>query len=103
MFAQRESHFASIIQVESSELIYMAEAHWRSFLDLSLTEFLKGSQINLAVTGLSRAGKTVFITSLIHNVLSALHQPHRMPLLKAVGELNDPYATSPRQSSCGAK
>jgi predicted YcjX-like family ATPase len=38
------------------------------------------------VTGLSRAGKTVFITSLIHNLLSALHNPHRMPLLKVVGE-----------------
>lgn len=51
-----------------------------------LAEIAKGSTINLAVTGLSRAGKTVFITSLVHNLLSALHQPHRMPLLKAVGE-----------------
>ena len=64
----------------------MIETRSRSLLDLSLTELLKGSQINLAVTGLSRAGKTVFITSLIHNVLSALHQPHRMPLLNAVAE-----------------
>jgi len=38
------------------------------------------------VTGLSRAGKTVFITSLVHNLLSALHSAYRMPLLKAVGE-----------------
>lgn len=51
-----------------------------------VTELAKGSTINLAVTGLSRAGKTVFITSLVHNLLSALHQPHRMPLLKVVGE-----------------
>jgi predicted YcjX-like family ATPase len=51
-----------------------------------VTELVKGSTVNLAVTGLSRAGKTVFITSLVHNLLSALHQPHRMPLLKAVGE-----------------
>lgn len=49
-------------------------------------ELVKGSTANLAVTGLSRAGKTVFITSLVHNLLSALHQPHRMPLLKVVGE-----------------
>jgi len=28
----------------------------------------------------------VFITSLTHNLLSALHQPHRMPLLKVVGD-----------------
>ena len=51
-----------------------------------LTELAKGSTIWLAVTGLSRAGKTVFITSLIHNLLSALHNPNRMPLLNAIGE-----------------
>lgn len=51
-----------------------------------LTELVKGSTVNLAVTGLSRAGKTVFITSLVHNLLSALHQPHRMPLLKVIGD-----------------
>jgi predicted YcjX-like family ATPase len=52
----------------------------------NLTELAKGSTVWLAVTGLSRAGKTVFITSLVHNLLSALHNPNRMPLLKAVGE-----------------
>jgi len=51
-----------------------------------LAELVKGSTVNLAVTGLSRAGKTVFITSLVHNLLSALHQPYRMPLLRVVGE-----------------
>jgi len=43
----------------------------------SVAELAKGSTVSLAVTGLSRAGKTVFITSLVHNLLSALHQPHR--------------------------
>ena len=57
---------------------------WLSVPDLA--ELVKGSTVNLAVTGLSRAGKTVFITSLVHNLLSALHQPHRMPLLKVVGD-----------------
>ena len=52
----------------------------------NLAEFVKGSTVSLAVTGLSRAGKTVFITSLVHNLLSALHQPHRMPLLRVVGD-----------------
>jgi len=52
----------------------------------NLTELAKGSTVWLAVTGLSRAGKTVFITSLIHNFLSALHNPNRMPLLRVVGE-----------------
>jgi predicted YcjX-like family ATPase len=51
-----------------------------------LTELARGSTINLAVTGLSRAGKTVFITSLVHNLLSALHQPFRMPFLKVVAD-----------------
>ena len=50
----------------------------------NLAELTRGSSVNLAVTGLSRAGKTVFITSLVHNILSALHQPHRMPLLTVV-------------------
>lgn len=60
----------------------------RDLTDLlpSLAELAKGSTVRLAVTGLSRAGKTVFLTSLAHNLLSALHQPHRMPLLKMVGE-----------------
>jgi predicted YcjX-like family ATPase len=45
-----------------------------------------GATVWLAVTGLSRSGKTVFITSLIHNLLSSLHNPNRMPLLNVVGE-----------------
>ena len=52
----------------------------------NLTELVKGSTVWLAVTGLSRAGKTVFITSLVHNLLSALHYPNRMPLLKVVAD-----------------
>jgi predicted YcjX-like family ATPase len=47
---------------------------------------LSGSTVWLAVTGLSRSGKTVFITSLIHNLLSAMNNPHRMPLLNVVAE-----------------
>jgi len=52
----------------------------------NLTELTAGSTVWLAVTGLSRSGKTVFITSLVHNLLSALHNPNRMALLKVVGE-----------------
>jgi uncharacterized protein len=52
----------------------------------SLGEFAGGATVWLAVTGLSRSGKTVFITSLIHNLLSSLHNPSRMPLLNVVGE-----------------
>src|SRR5262249_10179834 len=47
---------------------------------------VQGSTVWLAVTGLSRSGKTVFITSLVHNLLSASHNPTRMPLLRVVGE-----------------
>lgn len=53
---------------------------------VNLSELVSGSTVSLAVTGLSRAGKTVFITSLIHNLLGALHNPNRMPLLRVVGE-----------------
>ncbi len=53
---------------------------------VDLTEWVRGSTVWLAVTGLSRAGKTVFITSLVHNLLSALHYPNRMPLLKVVAD-----------------
>ena len=52
----------------------------------NLGEFAGGATVWLAVTGLSRSGKTVFITSLIHNLLSSLHNPNRMPLLNVVGE-----------------
>jgi predicted YcjX-like family ATPase len=64
----------------------LADAISRAELSFDLTDFAKGSTVWLAVTGLSRSGKTVLITSLIHNLLSALHNPNRMPLLKVVGE-----------------
>ena len=73
-------------------------------------DFVQGSTVSLAVTGLSRAGKTVFVTSLAHNLLSAMHQPYRMPLLRVVGEGRltaarlaqagaDPLARFPYQSN----
>jgi predicted YcjX-like family ATPase len=65
------------IVVETSERLFRA---------LSLADLTAGSTVWLAVTGLSRSGKTVFTTSLIHNLLSALHNPNRMPLLGVVGE-----------------
>jgi uncharacterized protein len=52
----------------------------------SLRELAGGATVWLAVTGLSRSGKTVFVTSLIHNLLSCGHNPNRMPLLGVVGE-----------------
>src|SRR5262245_30512152 len=53
---------------------------------LNLGELAGGATVWLAVTGLSRSGKTVFITSLVHNLLSSAHNPNRMPLLGVVGE-----------------
>jgi len=64
----------------------LTEASDRLAKAINLSELTAGSTVWLAVTGLSRAGKTVFITSLIHNLLSALHNPSRMPLLRAVGD-----------------
>ncbi|MGZ3297072.1 MAG: YcjX family protein [Xanthobacteraceae bacterium] len=64
----------------------------------NLGELVGGATVWLAVTGLSRSGKTVFITSLIHNLLSSLHNPNRMPLLNVVGErrLFAPHLEAPR-------
>ena len=53
---------------------------------LSLGELAGSATVSLAVTGLSRSGKTVLVTSLIHNLLSCAHNPNRMPLLGVVGE-----------------
>src|SRR5690349_19106665 len=52
----------------------------------NIGEFAGTATVWLAVTGLSRSGKTVFLTSLIHNLLSSLHSPNRMPLFEVVGE-----------------
>jgi predicted YcjX-like family ATPase len=52
----------------------------------NLGDLAGGATVWLAVTGLSRSGKTVFTTSLIHNLLSSAHNPNRMPLLNVVGE-----------------
>jgi hypothetical protein len=42
--------------------------------------------VRLAVTGLSHSGKTAFITSLVHNLLSAVQRPARLPFLRAAAE-----------------
>ena len=68
----------------------------------NLSEFAGGATVLLAVTGLSRSGKTVFITSLIHNLLSSVHNPNRMPLLNVVGErrLLAAHLEGPRATGC---
>src|SRR4051812_11510779 len=63
-----------------------ADASSRFFQAIKSGDFLQGSTVWLAVTGLSRSGKTVLITSLIHNLLSTLHNPARMPLPRVAGE-----------------
>jgi uncharacterized protein len=47
-----------------------------------LAEYVSGGALRLGVTGLSRAGKTVFITALINNLLVGA----RLPVLKASAE-----------------
>jgi predicted YcjX-like family ATPase len=48
----------------------------------SLADFISGRPLRLGVTGLSRAGKTVFITALIHNLLHG----GRLPVLRAAAQ-----------------
>jgi len=52
----------------------------------TLTALVRDRTMRLAVTGLSQSGKTAFITSLIHNLLSAVGRPARLPFLRAAAE-----------------
>jgi predicted YcjX-like family ATPase len=52
----------------------------------TLTELVGDRTLSLAVTGLSRSGKTAFIASLVHNLLSAAGRPGRLPFLRAAAE-----------------
>jgi predicted YcjX-like family ATPase len=51
-----------------------------------LTTLAGDRTLRIAVTGLSRSGKTVFITSLVHNLLNAVGRPARLPFLRAAAE-----------------
>lgn len=54
----------------------------------SLADFLSGGRLRLGVTGLSRSGKTVFITALAHQLTRALaaeNQSH-LPVFRALAE-----------------
>ena len=48
----------------------------------SLADYLSGGGLRLGVTGLSRAGKTVFITALVDNLVGGA----RLPVLRAAAE-----------------
>lgn len=48
----------------------------------SLMDYVQGGALRIGVTGLSRAGKTVFVTALINNLLSG----YRLPVLAASAE-----------------
>lgn len=50
-----------------------------------LANLLLDRTVRVAVTGLSGAGKTVFITSVLHNLMSAAHAPTLLPLLGVAG------------------
>ncbi|MBV8506635.1 MAG: YcjX family protein [Alphaproteobacteria bacterium] len=52
----------------------------------TLTALVRHGTLRLAVTGLSRSGKTAFITSPVHNLLSAVARPGRLPFLRAAAE-----------------
>lgn len=65
--------------------------------------FTDRKTVRLAVTGLSRSGKTVFTTSFVHNLLSAGLWPERLPFLGAAarggiiaGEVFGPSGNAPR-------
>ncbi|MBK9081774.1 MAG: YcjX family protein [Rhizobiales bacterium] len=51
----------------------------------SLVDYVSGTGLRLGVTGLSRAGKTVFITSLVHTLINARHGA-RLPVFRVHAE-----------------
>ncbi|WP_374449187.1 YcjX family protein [Stella sp.] len=51
------------------------------------TRAIHGGTLRLAVTGLSRSGKSVFITALIHDLLAFPRLPARLPLFGAADDL----------------
>ena len=48
----------------------------------SVGDYLRGGALRLGVTGLSRSGKTVFVTSLVNNLIAQ----SRLPVLAAAAE-----------------
>src|ERR1700712_3444242 len=48
----------------------------------SVGDYMRGGALRLGVTGLSRSGKTVFVTALINNLLAQA----RLPVLAAAAE-----------------
>jgi hypothetical protein len=60
-----------------SDLVFEAGVVARSLVD-----YVHGGALRLGVTGLSRAGKTVFITALVDNLVNA----GRLPVLRAAAE-----------------
>ena len=60
-----------------NEILFEAGLVARSF-----AEYVSGGALKLGVTGLSRAGKTVFITALVKNLIVNA----RLPVLKASAE-----------------
>ena len=55
----------------------------------SLADFMAGGRLRLGVTGLSRSGKTVFITSLVHHLTRALAGAGKktpLPVFRALAE-----------------
>jgi predicted YcjX-like family ATPase len=52
----------------------------------SLLDYVSGNGLRLGVTGLSRAGKTVFITSLVHTLINARAGQARLPVFRVHAE-----------------
>ena len=56
--------------------------------DENLADFVAGGRLRLGVTGLSRAGKTVFITAFVHNLTRALADGKKtqLPVFRPLAE-----------------
>jgi predicted YcjX-like family ATPase len=64
--------------------VKLPDLRWQALLQPRLPRFatslLHDRTVRLAVTGLSRAGKSVFVTALVHDLLAFPRTPARLPL-----------------------
>ena len=76
-------HWRGLVRPESAELPFLDDLWFETRLAArSLADALSGRGLRLGVTGLSRAGKTVFVTALVNNLVAG----GRLPVFRVVAE-----------------
>lgn len=71
-------------QLDTAKTLYKEAVDQTAGVARELYQTVNQRRIRLAVTGLSRSGKSVFITSLINQLIEASQQNHQLPQLRAI-------------------